>query len=81
MNHLDNMTDEQIITGLMRGEKRSFKVGYDPAAAVYALENLRYADNPLHDEDRHALMQFARGFALGMREDSSEVNPARLARV
>lgn len=73
---LENMTDEQIIMGLMRGEKASFKAGYSAEAAVHTVFDLRYSKGVDLTLERQAeLAAFARGFAHGMHEDSAQTNP------
>lgn len=67
----DNMTDEEIVRGLMRGERPSFKMGYSPAAAISAMESLGRCD----DNNRAELLAYARGFNHGMHEDASMTNP------
>lgn len=68
---LESMTDEEIVRGLMRGDKREFKAGYNPAAASHAVAHLRKLD----ERRQWELYTYARGFAHGMQEDSALTNP------
>lgn len=70
---LDVMEKEDLIRGLMRGDKATFKQGYSVPAAMSAVETL----HDLGDAERVELTAFAMGFYLGLREGGTgSTNPA-----
>jgi hypothetical protein len=58
MATLENMSDEEMVMGLMRGHKPDFKRGYSWRAAVDAVENLRGPFSTRKTEDLYAFAQW-----------------------
>lgn len=73
---IHNMTDRELVAGLMRGDKDSMKLGYVARSAVLTVESLRYANNPEGwDLIERDLQAFAEGFAQGINEDHTRLMP------
>lgn len=72
---IDNLSDRELVMGLMRGDALEMKRGYSAAAAVETVRRLRYNDeHPDVDFNRAELLAFAEGFAHGCHEDHERLN-------
>jgi hypothetical protein len=70
---LENMSNKELIKGLMRGFKPDFQQGYGPVAAVSCLDDLgRFTEDTEYAE----ALNFAEGFRDGMNENREIINPA-----
>lgn len=65
--NIEEMTDRELIRGLMRGNRRELKLGYSPANAEIAVMNRR----PTADRDE--LRGYSQGFSDGMQRAESIV--------
>lgn len=67
MKDIADMTARELVVGLMRGDKASFKQGYSAEAAV--LVAIKYNNiakhSPLHDR----LQAFAEGYAVAASDE------------
>jgi hypothetical protein len=62
MSNIDNMTDIELVAGLMRGDRRTHKMGYSAKNAAAAVLDLR------EDADERDLTIFAAGFTHGLND-------------
>ena len=67
MINSEKMTARQFATSLMRGEKKSFKLGYSAEAAAMTVASQRNYD----DVRFKSLLSYCQGFVDGAAEDSS----------
>jgi hypothetical protein len=73
MDDLTTMDPRELVRGLMRGNARELKQGYDSSAAIGAVIDVGLG---LSTEETRKLEAYAEGFADGMAEDSSRTQPA-----
>lgn len=79
--NIEDMTDRELVAGLMRGDRPSMKQGYSARSAVLTVKSLRYPGIESAGkwmEAEPTLQAFADGFALGMAEDREAIQPVRV---
>lgn len=64
MSGIDELTQRELLRGLMRGDPATFQAGYSAENAVLAVQE-RF---DLHDADAKRLRTYAHGFADGLKE-------------